>query len=241
MNWSPRDYQNNASYVAKFGGDLLELLKPKTGEFILDIGCGDGVLTQKIADSGANVTGIDTSENMINACKKLGIESYVMSAVDFSFSKKFDAIFSNACLHWVKNHKQALQNFHKHLKPGGRFVAEFGGFGNIKTIQDAICQTISNAKSLNPWYFPTKEEYVNLLESSGFKPEIIELFERPTLLDTNIAGWLKTFASPYFAELSTAKVDEAIAKIVEICKPKLFKDGKWHADYVRLRISCHKI
>jgi SAM-dependent methyltransferase len=200
--WHSNTYQQNASYVAKLGEGVLEWLNPQKDELILDVGCGDGILTKKIADAGAKVIGIDTSSNMVNAAKNLGLEAHVMSATDFTFSQKFDAIFSNACLHWVKPPEKAIENIYNYIKPDGRFVAEFGGLDNIKTIQNALHQVISNGDKLNPWYFPSKKEYSIMLTKQGFKIDKIELFERLTLVDTDIAGWLKTFANPYFVGLS---------------------------------------
>ena len=199
-HWNVADYQKFASFVSQLGEPLLDLLKPKPGERVLDLGCGDGLLTKRLVQAGCIVIGVDSSQQMVEAAVARGIEAQVMDARELTFDNEFDAVFSNAVLHWVKEPEKAVFGIAKALKFGGQFVAEFGGKGNIQTIEHALIHVINSfgydGKSLNPWYYPDPISYRNILENHGFHVESIALIPRSTPLPLGMNGWLKTFAVP---------------------------------------------
>lgn len=173
QQWNVEHYQQYASFVPQLGQSLLELLNPQKGELVLDLGCGDGVLTEKLVAAGCEVIGVDSSREMVEAATKRGINASVMDVRDLLFSNEFDAVFSNAVLHWVKEPEKAVAGIAKALKKGGRFVVEFGGKGNVKTIEEALIHAVEHlypdGRSLSPWYYPAPEEYQAILERYGFK------------------------------------------------------------------------
>ena len=249
-NWDTNLYQNNHNFVWKYGDNLVEILSPKPGELILDLGCGTGQLTQKIADAKAIVIGIDNSPAMIAEARKNypHLEFEVADAKNFTFSELFDAVFSNAALHWIKPPETVISNVWQALKPGGRFVAEFGGKGNVEHIVEAINSVLREHgyapnQELNPWYFPSISEYATLLEKQGFCVTYTELFDRPTPLnegEKGLGNWLKMFANSLFAEIPVESHPALINKIEQKLRSKLFKDNCWFADYKRLRIVASK-
>lgn len=245
QHWNADIYNRNAAFVSAYGEDLIDWLDPSEGEQILDLGCGEGTLALQLMKMGPHVVGIDVSEDMVKAAQLKGVEAYVMDASDLSYEDEFDAVFSNAVLHWLKPPEKALQAIYRALKPGGRIVAEFGGYGNIATIQKALMLSVSkrgvDAGVLNPWYFPQPEEYVEILEAQGFRVECCIPFDRPTALPTGIKGWLETFAGPFLAPFTPSEaaeiIEEVSAKVQPVlCNPK----GEWFADYVRLRFKAVK-
>lgn len=244
--WDSKSYEKNASFVFKYGEDLLSLLDPKQGENILDIGCGTGVLTKKIEQTGAKVIGIDSSEDMIESACKLGLKAYTGYAEHMSYDSEFDAVFSNATLHWIKDQKSLIDAVYKSLKKSGRFVAEFGGKGNVNAVRSALHESFKkrgiDPLKIDPWYFPDKAEYKSLLEEKGFFVEFIELFNRPTLLDGDIEeGWLNIFCKNFLNIISEEERDEFIKELVTVLKPELCdKNGKWTIDYVRIKIKATK-
>lgn len=244
QNWNPEQYAKNARFVSELGVSVVKLLSPKVDETILDLGCGDGDLSIKLCEFGCNIVGIDASEKMVLAAKSLGLQASVMNGEALEFNNEFDAVFSNAALHWMKCPEKVIAGVWKALKPGGRFVAEFGGYGNVATIIDAIeTALLSHHGTLvaSPWYFPRAEEYKALLEANGFIVESIELIPRPTLLPGDVRGWLKTFAQKYIRALPVTERKLYITEVVNALKPKLCdENGNWTADYVRLRFSASK-
>ncbi|MDX5360089.1 MAG: methyltransferase domain-containing protein [Alphaproteobacteria bacterium] len=243
MAWSPEDYAANARFVSDLAAPLVDLLDPKPGERILDIGCGDGVLTQKIVARGAEVLGLDASPDMVAATRALGIPAEIGNAMELAFEGQFDAVFSNAALHWMPDARAVVQGVSRALKPGGRFVGEFGGKGNVAAIETAI-RAILKARGLgkglpNPWYFPTPEEYAELLESEGFTVRDIALIPRPTPVVAGMARWLDTLAAPLLSGLDAQERAAVRDEAVDLLTPVLRDSkGQWRADYVRLRFHA---
>jgi trans-aconitate methyltransferase len=245
QTWNPRQYADNARFVAELGRPLLELLAPRPGERILDLGCGDGVLTRALADLGCDVVGVDASPEMAAAARALGIEARVMDGRALAFAAEFDAVFSNAALHWMQPPDRVLAGVWRALKPGGRFVAEMGGAGNcaaiVSALETALRRRGLDPERLNPWYFPSVAEYSARLEAQGFAVESIGLFSRPTPLPGDVVGWLETFAQSFTAALPEAERAGFLEEVAATCRPRLCDgEGRWTADYVRLRFSATK-
>ncbi|WP_158749531.1 class I SAM-dependent methyltransferase [Acidobacterium sp. S8] len=241
QTWNATQYALNGRFVADLAGGVIDLLDPRPGERVLDLGCGDGVLTAKIAAAGAKVKGIDSSAIMVDAAQKQGVDAQVMSADALEFNHEFDAVFSNAALHWMRNQDTVLAGVHRALKTGGRFVAEMGGHGNIAAIQVALLAVFSkygiDAVNAEHNYFPTPASYESRLQHHGFDVHYIELIPRPTPLpESGMRGWLETFRRGLFDQLPEAHRKDALSDAVQLLKPALCDDlGKWTADYVRLR------
>lgn len=249
-NWDSNLYEDKHAFVWQYGEDLLKLLNPKPGELILDLGCGTGQLTEKIASIGAEVMGIDHAPTMIEKARQNypHLRFQVADARNFQLEQPFDAVFSNAALHWIKEAEAAIASVHQALKSGGRFVAEFGGKGNIQSILKALYQAFAelnlNAESLNPWYFPSIAEYTTLLEKQGFDVTYAILFHRPTPLEDKEAGitnWIQMFAGTFLAGLSTEQQIQVTRTVEEYLKPILYQEGTWIADYRRIRIFAIKV
>jgi trans-aconitate methyltransferase len=245
QNWDPDLYAKNARFVSDLGSPVLELLAPKAGERILDLGCGDGVLSRRLVDLDCRVVGVDASPAQVEAARRLGVDARVMDGEALAFDGEFDAVFSNAALHWMKRPASVIDGVFRALVPGGRFVAEFGGDGCVATIRGALVEALArrgiDGAALDPWYFPSAVEYATLLSASGFLVEAITSFPRPTPLPTGIEGWLETFAASYLSPLPTASRLSFIAEVSELLSPALASpDGTWTADYVRLRFRAEK-
>jgi trans-aconitate 2-methyltransferase len=248
--WNADLYEDQHSFVWEYGNDLINLLSPQPQEKILDLGCGTGQLTDQIATTGAEVVGIDNSAAMIAKAQENypHIEFRVADATNFSFNESFDAIFSNAVLHWVKPPEAAVKCMKKALKPGGRLVVEFGGKGNVNQIVEAIFTELKKYNYqgelvANPWYFPSISEYTTLLEKHNFEVNFATLFSRPTKLDEGDAGlrnWLDMFASNLLSKFSAEEKAEIIKNIERKLKESLYQKGNWIADYKRIRILAVK-
>jgi trans-aconitate methyltransferase len=242
--WESNTYFKHAHFVADLATPVIGLLNPQKGEHILDLGCGDGRLTKAMQDLGCVVTGVDYSDNLVKAAKTLGVNAHQMDAHHLTFEKEFDAVFSNAALHWMTGAEEVIAGVKHALKPKGRFVAEFGGHGNIQSILDALQIALAergiNLADVNPWYFPTPDEYRTLLEAEGFRVDYIELIPRPTPLPTDILGWLAVFANS-FTKLFPENEQEAFLKqVMTLTAPNLQQpDGSWSVDYVRLRFAAY--
>jgi trans-aconitate methyltransferase len=246
-NWNPSLYQQKHSFVFEYGKDVLALLEPLGGERILDVGCGTGQLTEAIADSGATVVGIDASPSMIESAHNNfpNIEFLVADAAEFSFDEPFDAVFSNAALHWVKRAEDAVQCIAAALKQGGRFVTEFGGKGNGESVAQAIQQTLKEMLNLevnHPWFFPSIGEYATLLEKYNLNVGYAVLFDRSTQLEgeDGMRNWIKMFCESMFKDVPDGMQEEALNQIESKLRSKLFIDGSWFVDYRRLRITARK-
>jgi trans-aconitate methyltransferase len=245
QTWNAKTYFENARFVSDLGMPVVEWLSPQAGERILDIGCGDGVLTLKLKDFGCEVIGVDSSPNMINSAKSLGLDAGILDGQELNFNSEFDAVFSNAALHWMKQPDRVIDGVWKALKPGGRFVGEFGGDGNVAQIKSALDKALEkrgiDPNPINPWYFPSVEDYQAQLESRGFKINKIEIVPRRTPLPTGMRGWLATFANPFTAQFSISERDAFLDEVIANLKPSLCDvSGNWFADYVRLRFSASK-
>lgn len=245
QRWDPQQYARNARFVSDLGEPVLELLAPMPGERVLDLGCGDGVLTEKIIEAGCIVVAVDASPEQVAAARERGLDARVEKAESLSCSDEFDAVFSNAVLHWVKNQDAALAGVCRALKAGGRFVGELGGAGCVRAIRSALYGSLASRgvdpASLDPWFFPTAEQYEKLLTDHGFVVESLDLFPRPTLLPGDLDGWLDTFAQPFLAVVEADDRRAVINEVREVLRPELYDPGRgWVADYVRLRFAAHK-
>lgn len=248
--WNSVLYEGNHAFVWQYGESIVELLAPKAGEQILDLGCGTGQLTEKIAQTVAFVQGIDSSLSMISAAKNNypHIKFSVADARNFQVEEQLDAVFSNAVLHWIKQPEAVINCVEKALKPGGRFVAEFGGKGNVGAIVRALLSVLSEIgceepEALNPWYFPSIGEYAGLLEKHGFDVGYAVLFDRPTPLECGSAGmvnWIEMFAGGFLSGLSDDVRSHVMNSVEERLRPALYRDGNWIADYRRIRVVAIK-
>lgn len=244
QTWSSEGYAKNARFVTDLGAPVLELLAARPGEHILDVGCGDGVLTKKIADLGCNVVGVDSSPDFVASARKLGLTVVEKSASDMEFGPRFDAAFSNAALHWMKDADTVIERVARSLRPGGRFVAEMGGHGCVKTLLTALIEELGrrgfDGHAVNPWYFPTVEDYTARLAAAGFEVRYIELIPRPTPLPGDVLGWLTTFAGCFTTVLAEKDRADYLECVRARIKPELCDSTeKWTADYVRLRFAAH--
>ncbi len=240
--WNAEEYNKHTGFVSALALPVVDLLAPKHGEKILDAGCGDGTLGVEIEKSGAKVIGVDLSPEMISACKIKGIEAYVGSVSELPYHDSFDAVFSNATLHWVKDANSAVKSIATSLKSGARFVCEFGGEGNVQAVVSAMQQVYDKHEDFgtfnNPWYFPSVREYKTLLVSHGFTVAYIELIPRPTPMD-DIKNWLEIFANGITKELTHKQRKIFISECEEILRPSLYTDKEgWVIDYVRLRVKA---
>lgn len=243
--WNADLYSKQHSFVWEAAGDLLGLLNPQPGERVLDLGCGTGQLTAKIAEAGAAVTGIDSSAAMLDQAREAhpGISWVLADARSFRFAEPFDAVFSNAVLHWVPEARAVAESVARALRPGGRFVAEFGGHGNVRAIVEAAITAGARqgVRLENPWYYPRLGEYTHLLESVGLEVTFALLFDRPTRLTDPADGlrnWMRMFGGPFFVHLTDPA--RFLDDFVTEARPTLFRDGEWWADYRRLRVTAIK-
>ena len=246
QTWDPERYARNARFVADLGGPAVELLAPEAGERILDLGCGDGVLTAKLAALGCDVIGVDASEAQVRAARNLGLDIRVMDGEYLAFDCEFDAVFSNAALHWMRNPGKVIAGVHRALKPSGRFVAEFGGHGCVAKIKRVLIEALQrrgiDGEAASPWFFPTAEDYSHQLVSGGFAVNYIALIPRPTPLPGDVTGWLETFAESFTSCLPPTERPAFINEVQEALRPELCDaEGRWTADYVRLRFSAKKL
>ncbi len=242
-DWDAKLYDNAAGFVTAYGGAVLDLLEPVPGERILDVGCGTGHLTHEIQLKGTKVVGIDASPNMIQQARVAypDIEFVQADASNFSFDEPFDAIFSNAALHWVTDAENAVKCMSRALKPGGRFVIEMGGKGNINKLITALFQALKQFNchdARHRWFFPSIGEYGTLLERHGIEPTSAWLFDRLTKLEGEnaIVDWFTIFGEAIHADVDEKCFAEAVTLAQASLEPELKQDGVWYADYRRLRI-----
>jgi trans-aconitate methyltransferase len=242
--WNPATYARDARFVADLGQPLLQLLAPKNGEIIMDLGCGDGALTEKIAHS-VTVIGTDASFAQARAAKNRGLPIVVVDGHHLCFKPQFDAVFTNAALHWMQQPQSVVQGVWQCLKTGGRFVGEFGAQGNVETVRSALHETLRrrgiDPLAVDPWYFPAAEDFSNLLVNSNFTVRAIEIIRRPTQLPGELLDWLQIFAQPF---TNAMEKDHRRFFLDEVCRRAESAlrdaDGRWIVDYVRLRFAAVK-
>jgi trans-aconitate methyltransferase len=247
--WNATLYDEKIDFVSKLGKGVLELLDPQPGEKILDLGCGTGDLTYEIAAAGAIPTGIDYAASMIEKARQKypDISFFVENALQFRTEETFDAVFSNAVLHWISQPEKAVENVWYSLRPGGRFVAEFGGKGNVQSIVRAIAEVLEmdnlDVSGRNPWYYPSIGEYSLLLEQQGFRVIYAVHFDRPTPLpggENGLDHWLDMFSDDFFSGVSPSEKKEMYGKIKQRLTGELYKEKQWVADYKRIRVLAVK-
>jgi trans-aconitate methyltransferase len=248
--WDAKLYDDKHAFVWERAKGVVEMLVPQKGERILDLGCGTGHLAAEIAASGAEVIGIDRSPEMIALASKQypNLKFEVCDAREIPFQAEFGAVFSNAALHWILDPEQVIRGIAKALRPNGRFVAEFGGKGNIRRLVAAIARAcealgIESKPASEIWYYPSIGEYAALLEKHGLEVREAALFERPTRLEDGEQGlevWLRMFAGFVLDLLPANKLDAFLREVERQARPELFNDGSWELDYRRLRISAWK-
>lgn len=249
QNWDAETYQRNFSFVPEYGRVLIDILAPQKGEKILDLGCGPGALTAEIAAKGGVMTGVDRDANMIALAQKAHPEITFLrrDGGHLDLDMDFDAVFSNAALHWMKL-DEVFPQVAKVLRKGGRFAAEMGGAGNIAGIVDAIYAALGKmqlkaADFPEPWFFPTTAEAAQKLEHAGFEVRYTHLYDRPTLLSDEtggIKGFVKMFGTSYLDKLPQARHEEFLQHVEDVARADLFKAGKWMADYRRFHFVAYK-
>lgn len=248
--WDAGQYDAKHAFVYEKAKGLVDLLAPKKGERILDLGCGTGALTADIAGRGAEILGVDRSEEMVAQARNKfpALRFEVMDATKLNFDEEFDAVFSNAVLHWIPDTEKVAAGIAKALKPRGRFVAEFGGKGNIKTLvqgfHDAFAALgMREPEGVSPWFYPGIAEYSTVLEKHGLEVQQAILFERPTVLEDGTRGlenWIRVFRQTFIEKMGEEASAKWIKEVERICRPKLFQDGDWVLDYRRLRVIAIK-
>lgn len=246
-HWDASRYERNARFVSDYGAKLVDWLDPQPGERILDLGCGDGALGVQIAERGATVRGLDRSPALVAAARERGIDAVVGDGQAIDESACYDAVFSNAALHWMNHTPQAvLDGVKRALVPGGRFVAECGAEGDIAPIHTVLRDECTarglDVDRIDPWFFPNDKKYVDQLKTAGFSIKKKVVFERPTPLPGDISAWLHTLAGPFVHALGAgAERDAFVAAVRERLAPQLCaNDGRWIAPYVRLRFDARK-
>ena len=251
--WVPTDYAQNAGFVPAFGSAVVEQLDPKPGELILDLGCGDGTLTAAIAAVGASAIGLDSSPEMVEAARARGVEAFVADAETLDLASqadrfgRFDAVFSNAALHWMLDADAVATGIFAVLKENGRFVGEMGGAGNLEILRGALREELGTRgyaiPAADPAWYPSVEEFTRLYAIAGFTEIRAYLFARPTDLPSGLRDWVKTFRSGLLdvAMVPEWERDDIAAAVERRVAPQLQKpDGSWFADYVRLRFAMRK-
>jgi trans-aconitate methyltransferase len=248
--WNAAQYDAKHAFVYEKAKGLVQLLAPQAGERILDLGCGTGALTAEIAERSAEILGIDDSQEMIlQASKKFpALKFAALNAKELRFNAEFDAIFSNAVLHWIPEAEQVIAGVVQALKPGGRFVVEFGGKGNTQKLVAGFHRAFSalgmrEPEGVSPWFYPSIAEYAGLLEKHGLEVREASLFDRPTILEDGERGlenWIRLFRRTFLEQLGEETAQRWIREVERQCRTELFKNGSWELDYRRLRIAAWK-
>ncbi len=245
-SWDSNHYTDNFQFVHKYGNDLINFLTVPNDSFVVDLGCGNGAITESLYKKGFRVLGIDASESMLEKAKHLHPELNfeLADACKFKLEEKADAIFSNAVFHWIDNHNRLVDNISSNLKTGGELVFEFGGKGNAEIVHNALEESFKSKglKYKNNFNFRSVGEFAPILERYGFKVEYAALFDRPTeqIGENGLENWINMFLDSAFEGMKIDLKNEIIAQAVEICRPKLYVNGKWWIDYVRIRMKATK-
>ena len=244
MNWNADAYTQKHAFVFQYGAGLVDLLNPQPDELILDVGCGTGELTRQIASRGASVVGIDAAEAMVVKAREQfpTLDFRVADITTLDLPGRFDAIFSNAVLHWVTDYEAALHRLKTHLKPGGRLVIEFGGAGNVQQITNEVLHQLASRgypRTADWWYFPSVGQYTSALEQHGFHVQLAQHYDRDTLLadpEHGLTDWLEQFGTYFFTGVRAADKVAVLEATQTALRPALFRNGNWYADYKRLRV-----
>jgi SAM-dependent methyltransferase len=243
--WDPERYARNARYVADLAAPAVELLAARPGERILDLGCGDGALTERLVALGCDVVGIDGSAEQVAAARRRGVDARVMDGRRLDFSAEFDAVFTNMALHWMVPADDVIDGVWRALRRGGRFVGQFGGRGCIATVVEAIHAALArrglDGRLLNPWYFPGADDYAGRLEARGFRVDVIALARRPTALPGDYRDFMDTFGDAFTSAVAPSERRTLVDEIQESLRPRLLDPARgWIADYVVLRFAAGK-
>ncbi len=246
QTWSASDYNTHGRFVSDLTDGLFSFLNPKVGEIILDLGCGDGAFSDRIRRAGAVVVGIDSSPDMVAAARARGVDANLGDAHSLEFDNEFDAVVSNAALHWMRDQDAVLEGIHRALKSNGRFAAEMGAHGNIAAIRTALRACSAryglDSEQLSGNYFFGAEEYGALLRKHKFHIQKIVTEQRPTFLPTGLGKWLRTFRRSFLEQVPSEYRETLISEVTELLKPILCDStGRWYADYIRLRVLARKI
>lgn len=255
LQWDADLYQQNHNFVWKYGASLLDLVDLKPGESVLDVGCGTGELTQQLYQlSQGRVLGLDADPTMIRRAKEQfeaadsnkSLAFFVGDACQFQLDEPVNVVFSNAALHWVgrQGAPRAIEGISKSLAPKGRFVLEFGGKGNVDMIVAAVLKVMDLPReSADFWWYPSIAELSSLMEANGLEVTQAQLFDRPTELvgEEGLETWLRMFGNKFFEGKNESEIQGIIERVVEQCRPKLYKDGVWKADYRRIRVVGTKL
>ena len=243
QHWDPDTYSEHARFVSDLGAPVVDLLDPQPGERILDVGCGDGALTERFRNAGCLVVGVDSSPEQVWAALGRGLDARIIDASALPFEREFDAVFSNAVLHWIRDADAVIDGVWRALRPGGRFVAECGGAGCVASIRDAFATALHthniDSDTVDPWYFPTTDQYRTRLEARGFSVTSIQLFPRPTPLPGDVVNWLELFAQPFLEAVPDADQPSLLDEVRSRLESQIrHADGVWVVDYVRLRFAA---
>lgn len=244
--WNAEDYGKNFNFVPQYGRGVIDLIDAPKGSKVIDLGCGNGILTHQLKEQGFDVTGVDMSDSFLDVARKNYPDIHFLKAdiTALNIPVKADVVFSNAVFHWVdrKDQPKLLQGIHRILKPGGQLVAEFGGYGNNDLIHAALAKVFAqhSLHYVMPFFFPSIAEYAQLLEQAGLRMVYAHLFDRPTLLigEHGMEDWIRMFVQIPFRGIDKSESDEIISETSEALRDKLYKNGKWYADYVRLRFKA---
>jgi SAM-dependent methyltransferase len=243
QRWSASDYAKNGRFVQEMAGAVFGMLTPKPGERILDLGCGDGALTVEIKAAGADVLGVDLSDELLAVARMKGLRVRKLDGHALDFVSEFDAVFSNAALHWMREPDLVIAGVARALRPRGRFVGELGGHGNVAAIATAM-RAVGKLRNgspelVAPWFFPSAEEYAARLSAAGFTVKEIALVPRPTPLKTGIEGWLRTFGRSFLDQFPEPERSEVVGEVIDLLRPSLCDSrGMWTADHIRLRFHA---